>query len=175
MTPESPLPEEQTLFPQALLELAAGTLAAAREAGIRLATAETVTAGLISACLTSVAGASETFERGFVLYHSSAKATGLGVSEDVAARYGAVSAEVTRGLAEGVLRHSQAGAAVAITGYAGPAGGNERNPVGTVYIAAARRGMPVLEERYVFSGGRDSVKLQGVAAAIKLLRKQIAA
>ena len=167
------MPEGQTLFPKSLLEAAAQTLSAAKARGLRLATAETVTAGLVSACLTSVSGASETFERGYVLYHSSAKATGLGVSDEVSARHGAVSAEVTRGLATGALANSQAGVAVAVTGYAGPGGGSAANPVGTVYIAAARHGAPILEARHVFPGSRDNVKLEAVAAAIDLLRRQI--
>ena len=162
------------MFPQTHLAAAAAALNAARGAGIRLATAETVTAGLASACLTSVSGASEVFERGFVLYHGSAKATGLGVSEGISARFGAVSAEVTKALAEGVLRHSEAGAAIAITGYAGPGGGNAADPVGTVYIAAASRTATTLEERHVFPGDRDAVRLAAVLAAIQLLTRRVA-
>lgn len=172
---EAVVPDDATLFPAPLLEAAAAALEAARAKGVRLATAETVTAGLVSACLTSVSGASQVFERGFVLYHDSAKATGLGVDPAIPSAHGAVSAEVTRGLAEGVFGHSTAGATVAITGYAGPGGGNAKNPVGTVYIAAALRGGPVAEERHVFTGGRDAVRLKAVAAALRLLAAQLAA
>jgi nicotinamide-nucleotide amidase len=161
------------MFPQQHLDQAARALALAKEAGIRLATAETVTAGLVSACLTSVSGASQIFERGFVLYHDTAKATGLGVPEEVAAQHGAVSAEITRGLAEGALAHSGAGAAVAVTGYAGPGGGSEKNPVGTIFVAAARRGAPTLVERHVFPGDRNAVRLAAVRAALDLLVKQL--
>ena len=77
-----------------------------------------MTAGLVSACLTSVSGASQIFDRGYVLYHESAKATGLGVAEDVSKQHGAVSAEVTQGLAEGLLSNS--GAAVTVSPYARP-------------------------------------------------------
>lgn len=163
-----------TVFSAALLDDAATALAAARRLDIRIVTAETVTAGLVSACLTSVSGASQIFERGFVLYHDSAKASGLGVDEDIARSHGAVSAEVTRGLAEGALAHSTAGVSVAITGYAGPGGGNERNPVGTVYLASARHGRPTLEERRQFAGSRDDVRLGALAAALKLLTAQMA-
>jgi nicotinamide-nucleotide amidase len=162
-----------SIFAPPLLEEAASALASARQQKLRLATAETVTAGLVSACLTSVSGASEVFERGFVLYHSSAKASGLGIGDEIAARYGAVSAEITKGLAEGALKNSDAGAAVAVTGYAGPGGGNAKDPVGTIYIAAARRGSPTFEERHVFSGDRDEVRLAAVGAAIRLLRKAL--
>lgn len=161
------------MFPQDLLDRASEALAEARRLGIRLATAETVTAGLVSACLTSVAGASEIFERGFVLYHSTAKATGLGVSESVSATHGAVSAAVTEALAAGLLLNSNAGAGVAVTGYAGPGGGNARDPVGTVYVAASRPNRQVLAARHVFTGDRFAVRLQAVGAALDLLIKQL--
>jgi nicotinamide-nucleotide amidase len=167
------LDDGETIFPKMLLEVAAAALEAAKKKGIRLATAETVTAGLVSACLTSVSGASQIFDRGYVLYHESAKATGLGVTEDVSAKHGAVSAEVTQGLAEGLLLNSGAAVVVAVTGYAGPGGGNPRNPVGTIFIAAARKDAPIMAERHVFSGSRDNVRLEAVAAAIRLMHKQI--
>jgi nicotinamide-nucleotide amidase len=162
------------LFAPDQLTLAAEALAAASAQGLRIVTAETCTAGLVSACLTSVSGASKTFERGFVLYHDSAKATGLGVPEDVARTHGAVSAEVTQGLAEGALTHSTAGVSVAVTGYAGPGGGNEKNPVGTVYVASARKGRPSLVERHRFPGDRDAVRGAAVGAALAVLLRQLA-
>ena len=161
------------MFPKQHLDGASTALTRARAAGVRIATAETVTAGLVSACLTSVSGASQVFERGFVLYHDTAKATGLGVPEAVAREHGAVSAEITQGLAEGALRHSGAGVAAAVTGYAGPGGGNDRNPVGTIFVAAARRDRSTLVERHVFSGDRDAVRLAAVGAAVALLAKQL--
>ena len=162
------------MFSKELLDKAARALQAAQAANVRIATAETCTAGLVSGCLTSVSGASKTFEREFVLYHDSAKATGLGVAEEVSRTHGAVSAEVTRGLAEGALAHSGAGVTVAVTGYAGPGGGNEKNPVGTCYIAAARPGAPTLVERHVFPGDRDGVRLAAVGAALDLIVKRLA-
>jgi nicotinamide-nucleotide amidase len=167
------LNDSETIFPEELLAAAAAALDAAKKKGVRLATAETVTAGLVSACLTSVSGASQIFDRGYVLYHESAKATGLGVTEDVSKQHGAVSAEVTQGLAEGLLSNSGAAVTVAITGYAGPGGGNAKNPVGTIFVAAAREGAPLLAERHVFPGSRDNVRLEAVAAAIRLLHRQI--
>lgn len=162
------------MFPDHLLERAAKALEMARAKGIRIATAETCTAGLVSSCLTSVSGASQVFERGFVLYHESAKATGLGVPESVSRTHGAVSAEVTKGLAEGALAHSGAGIAVAVTGYAGPGGGNERNPVGTIYVAAASKDRSLAVERHQFSGDRDAVRMAAVGAALDLLIRQMA-
>ncbi len=159
------------MFPEDIREAASKALEAAKSAGIRIATAETCTAGLVSAALTSVPGASEVFDRGYVLYHASAKSTSLGVSEDVAQAHGAVSAEVTKGLAEGALAQSGAGVAVAITGYAGPGGGSERDPVGTVYIACARDGCEPVVERLRFEGGRDDVRMAAVKAALDLLTR----
>jgi nicotinamide-nucleotide amidase len=161
------------MFDSALLARAARALEAAQAAGVRIVTAETCTAGLVSACLTSVPGASRIFERGFVLYHDSAKATGLDVAEAVSSRHGAVSAEVTAGLAEGALQHSGAGVSVAVTGYAGPGGGSERDPVGTCYVAAARVGHPTRVVRQVFSGDRDAVRLAAVGSAIDALIEQL--
>jgi nicotinamide-nucleotide amidase len=161
------------MFPHTALDRAAQALQLASAQAVRIVTAETCTAGLVSSCLTSVPGASKTFERGFVLYHDSAKATGLGVPEAVSRQYGAVSAEVTKGLAEGALAHSTAGISVAVTGYAGPGGGNEKNPVGTVYVAAARKGAETLTERHVFSGDRDAVRIQAVSAALTLLVRRL--
>ena len=161
------------MFPKDLLDKAARALDAARAKDVRIATAETCTAGLVSGCLTSVSGASKVFERGFVLYHDCAKATGLGVSEEISRKHGAVSAEVTQGLAEGALKNSEAGVAVAVTGYAGPGGGNDKNPVGTCYIAAARHGAPTLVERHVFPGDRDGVRLAAVGAALDLIVKRL--
>src|SRR5437763_2927323 len=161
------------MFSERLLEQAREVLELAQAKDFRIATAETCTAGLVSGCLTSVPGASKIFERGFVLYHDSAKATGLGVPEAIAKQHGAVSAEVTKALAEGALAHSTAGAAVAVTGYAGPGGGNARDPVGTVYVAAARNGSATLVQREVFSGDRDAVRMQAVGAALDILRRAL--
>jgi nicotinamide-nucleotide amidase len=161
------------MFDSTLLEKATRALEAAQAAGVRIVTAETCTAGLVSACLTSVPGASRIFERGFVLYHDSAKATGLGVAEAVSSRHGAVSAEVTAGLAEGALQHSGAGVSVAVTGYAGPGGGSERDPVGTCYVAAARSGRPTRVVRQVFAGDRDAVRLAAVGEALDALIEQL--
>lgn len=157
------------MFDSDLTARAAAAIDAARSAGVRIVTVETCTAGLVSACLTSVPGASEVVERGYVLYHASAKATGLGVPEAVSATHGAVSAEVTRGLAEGGIAHSEAGVSVAVTGYAGPGGGNDRDPVGTCYIAAVRRGGAPLVARHVFSGNRGAVRAQAVGVALEMI------
>lgn len=156
------------MFNNKLQKAAEAVLEAAKVAQIRIVAVETVTSGLLSACLTSVSGASSVFERGFVLYHDSAKATGLGVSEEISTRHGAVSFEVTRGLAEGGLMHSGAGISIAVTGYAGPGGGNTKDPVGTCYIAVALRDREPTVKRLCFSGKRDEVRASAVMAALRL-------
>jgi PncC family amidohydrolase len=95
------------------------------------------------------------------------------VAEAVSSRHGAVSAEVTAGLAEGALQHSGAGVSVAVTGYAGPGGGSERDPVGTCYVAAARVGRTTRVVRQVFTGDRDAVRLAAVGSAIDALIEQL--
>jgi nicotinamide-nucleotide amidase len=150
-------------------------LDAARAADVRICTVETVTSGLVSACLTAVSGASQVFERGWVLYHDSAKASGLGLDESVAREHGAVSEQVTRGLAEGGLQHSSAGVCVAVTGYAGPGGGSDADPVGTCYVAAASPGRETTVERHRFEGDRDQVRMAAAAAAVDLIARHLAA
>ncbi|TCK19916.1 CinA family protein [Pseudonocardia endophytica] len=161
------------LFDREVLDQAAQVLARARDGGVRIATAETVTGGLVAAALTSVSGASAVFERGFVLYHPTAKAVGLGVPQEVSEEHGVVSAAVTEGIAAGILDNSTADAGVALTGYAGPTGGNDRDPVGTVYTSAIHRGGKVVTERHVFDGDRTEVKLQAVEVALRLLGDQL--
>lgn len=166
-------PIQDTLFPSDLLAVAASVLDAAKNKNVRIATAETVTSGLVSACLTSVPGASDIFERGFILYHSSAKSTGLGVDESVSSQHGAVSAEVTVELAKGLLSNSTAFITLAVTGYAGPGGGSAKNPVGTIFIAGATRHGATQEERHVFSGNRDQVRLQAIQATLELAKRML--
>ena len=103
----------------------------------------------------------------------SAKATGVGVPDEVSKKYGVVSAEVTLGLAEGGLVNSTAGICVAVTGYAGPGGGNDRDPVGTCYFAAARTGKPTKERRAVLNGSRNEVRLAAVQEALDLIVAQL--
>ncbi|GAA3752895.1 CinA family protein [Streptomyces tremellae] len=157
------------LFDRELLEQASEVLRSAERLGLRIATAETVTGGLVAAALTSVSGASNVFERGFVFYHRTAKAAGLGLDPAVPAEHGVVSAAVTEALAGKLLEHSTADAGVALTGYAGPTGGNDRDPVGTVYTSAVRRGGHAVTERHLFDGDRTQVKVQAVEVALRLL------
>lgn len=159
-------------FSPPLLRLAEETIAVCRDRGLKLATAESCTGGLISACLTSVAGSSAVFERGFVTYANRAKEEMLGVPDSTLARVGAVSEEVARAMADGARARSSADLTVAVTGIAGPGGGTPEKPVGLVHVAAARAGLPTVHERHVFSGDRDAVRTATVEAALRLLLRQ---
>jgi PncC family amidohydrolase len=162
-----------SLFPPTIQNSAARLVRAAAGAGLCIATAETVTGGLLAAALTEVPGVSRVFERGFVLYHSNAKSSGLGVNPAIAAEYGAVSQPVTAALALGLENHSDADVGVAVTGYAGPTGGNDNDPVGTVYLAGFDRDGREVGRREVFTGDRLLVKLEAVGAALTLLEELV--
>lgn len=105
--------------------------------GWMLATAESCTGGMIAARCTDLSGSSQWLERGFVSYSNEAKHEMLGVDPALIAQHGAVSAEVAQAMALGALRHSQAQVSLAVTGVAGPTGGSQDKPVGTVWFAWA--------------------------------------
>jgi len=143
---------------------------ALRAKGWRLAAAESCTGGMIAAACTTLAGSSDWFERGFVTYSNAAKCEQLGVDAAVIAAHGAVSREVACAMAAGALSHSPADVAVAVTGIAGPGGGVPGKPVGTVWLALARRGGAPLAERLALSGDRSSVRAQTVVIALQRLQ-----
>ncbi len=157
------------MFEPEQLSAAEAVLAACRSAGLKLATAESCTGGLISGCLTAVAGSSDVFERGFVTYTTEANHDMLGVEPSLFETHGAVSEELARAMAEGALARSNAQISVAVTGIAGPAGGSLEKPVGLVHMAAAKDGAETLHARHVFDGGRDAVRMQAVVAALKMV------
>lgn len=144
---------------------ALGTLLAAE--GLMIATAESCTGGWVGQVLTSIPGSSKWFERGFITYTNLAKREMLGVSTDVIARFGAVSMQTARAMAEGALAHSRAQVALAITGIAGPGGGSEDRPVGTVWLAWLRAGGEPVTRRCQFTGDREAVRRQAVAEALQ--------
>ncbi|HEY1128809.1 MAG TPA: CinA family protein, partial [Roseateles sp.] len=108
----------------------------------RIGTAESCTGGLIAAACTSLAGSSQWFERGVVSYSNEAKAELLGVPKGLIALHGAVSAEVAEHMARGLLAHAPLDWALSVTGIAGPTGGSEAKPVGTVWLALVHAGRP---------------------------------
>ena len=140
---------------------------ALRTRGLKLATAESCTGGLIAAACTSIAGSSDWFERGYVTYSNAAKTEMLGVEAALIAAHGAVSEPVVRAMADGALARSGADLALAVTGIAGPGGAVPGKPVGTVWLAWARRGASVQAERVHFDGERAAVRAQTVLLALQ--------
>ena len=143
-------------------------------ADLRLVTAESCTGGLIAATLTELPGSSRWFEGAFVTYRLSAKTRMIGVSRDTLEAFGAVSEPTARAMAEGALAASDAEVSIAVTGVAGPDGGDIVAPVGTVWFGwALRDPLPrcVQTARFELAGTRDEVRSAAVRIALEgLLR-----
>ena len=151
--------------PDALTQRLATQLLAKRQSAC---TAESCTGGLIAKTFTDLAGSSEWFERGFVTYSNAAKSEMLGVPAPVIDDYGAVSEAVAAAMASGALRHSLADYSVAVTGVAGPGGGSDEKPVGTVWIAVASK-YRASARLYHFDGDRQMVREATLQAALEVL------
>jgi nicotinamide-nucleotide amidase len=136
--------------------------AQAKRRGALLVTAESCTGGWVAQVLTSVAGSSQWFERGFVTYSNAAKQELLGVGKATLEAHGAVSEETAREMALGALERSRGTLTLAITGIAGPGGGSRDKPVGTVCFAWAARDGGTSAETRRFDGDRDAVRRQSV-------------
>jgi len=132
-----------------------------KAARAKLVTAESCTGGWAAQVVTSVAGSSGWFERGFVTYSNEAKRELLGVREDTLQKHGAVSEQTAREMAQGALSRSRGTVAVAVTGVAGPGGGSAEKPVGMVCFAWASA-RSLRSETQQFSGDRESVRRQSV-------------
>lgn len=136
------------------------------ERGWMLATAESCTGGLIAAACTGLSGSSRWFERGFVTYSNEAKTESLGVDPALIQAHGAVSEKVARAMAFGAIRHSRAQVAVAVTGIAGPTGGSQDKPVGTVWFGFSVEGR-LHSETLRFEGDREGVRDATVVHALR--------
>jgi nicotinamide-nucleotide amidase len=145
---------------------------ALRRADTTVATAESCTGGLVAERLTDRPGSSDVFLGGVVAYSDSAKTELLGVSSELLAEHGAVSEEVARALAEGAVSRFGAGAGIGITGVAGPGGGTEAKPVGTVWYAVALDGR-IAARRERFPGDREEVRDRSAQAALALLLRAL--
>jgi nicotinamide-nucleotide amidase len=162
-----------TILPAELVERARQVVEANRAAGKRVAVAESCTGGLVAAALTEIVGSSDVLEAGFITYSNESKTDLLEVSEDILDTFGAVSIAVAWRMAQGALDNSRADVAVAVTGIAGPGGGSERKPVGTVIFARARRGGDphdiVADTKEFGDLGRGGIRLQAALCALDLL------
>ena len=161
------------LLPDDVVALARRVIEENRAAGRTVALAESCTGGLVCAALTEIAGSSAVLDRGFVTYSNEAKRELLGVPEEILDAFGAVSVATAWAMAQGALKRSGADVAVAISGIAGPGGGSEHRPVGTVVFARAVRGADDdavdAEERRLVNTGRAGVRRQAALVALELL------
>jgi len=148
-------------------QLATQVGAALKSHGFMLATAESCTGGWVAEAVTSVAGSSEWFERGFVTYSNQAKQEMLGVSSQTLAEFGAVSEQTAAEMARGALEHSHAQIALSISGIAGPDGGTADKPVGLVCFGWAKTGGALHTSRCYLDGDRQAVRRQAVEFALQ--------
>jgi nicotinamide-nucleotide amidase len=140
-----------------------------------LVTAESCTGGWVAQTVTAISGSSTWFDRGFVSYSNAAKIDMLGVSEATLARHGAVSEATARAMAQGALKNSRGDWAVAITGIAGPSGGSDEKPVGTVCFSWAQRDGGCEALTCQFAGSRTEVREQAVRLALSGTLKRVMA
>lgn len=164
----------ENLLPKEIVDLAEKVVAKNRAVGRTVAVAESCTGGLVSAALTEIAGSSDVFSCGFNTYSNQAKQKMLGVSDDLLDAFGAVSIAVAWEMAKGALEISECDVAVAITGVAGPSGGTEKKPVGTVVFAKAEKDKnpeDVVADRKNFGADktRADIRLQAALVALELL------
>ena len=138
-----------------------------------LATAESCTGGLIANQITNVSGASEVFLAGYVTYANSAKSDVLNVDSKLIDKHGAVSEAVARAMAEGARGRAASTYGLATTGIAGPTGGSDEKPVGTVYIALASGDSEIVAKKFLFSTDRETFKQLAAQAALDLLRRRL--
>ncbi len=161
------------VLPRELVDAARKVVEANKALGRKFALAESCTGGLVAAAITEIPGSSEVLLGGFVTYSNEAKTELLKVSEDVIDTFGAVSIATAWQMAQGALEATNADLSVAITGIAGPGGGSEKKPVGTVVFARAERDADpsdVVADRKDFGDlGRGGVRLQAALVALELL------
>ncbi|MDC0508784.1 CinA family protein [Gammaproteobacteria bacterium] len=136
--------------------------------------AESCTGGLLSQSIVSVPGSSAWFGCSFITYSNISKQKILGVSKDTLKAFGAVSEEVVKEMVTGALDESHADLGIAISGIAGPGGGTDERPVGTVCLAWKLKGSETIKSTFLFEGNRNEVRYQtvitGLKGAIELLK-----
>jgi nicotinamide-nucleotide amidase len=164
----------KSVLPLKIARLAERVVAENKAAGRMIAVAESCTGGLVSAAITEVPGSSAVLGSGYVTYSNEAKMTMLGVNDDILDTFGAVSVAVAWAMAQGALKKSGADIAVAISGVAGPDGGTEKKPVGTVVFAVAEKGkdsQEVAGDKIQFGSDKSRADIRAFATlhALELL------
>jgi len=138
-----------------------------KDKGLWITCAESCTGGWVAKAITDIAGSSAWFDRGFVTYSNAAKHQLLGVAEVTLHEFGAVSEESVREMAQGALHAAGANLALSISGIAGPDGGTEAKPVGTVWFGFADSEDRIMALKRQFSGDRESVRLQAAVFSLQ--------
>ncbi|MBL4930418.1 competence/damage-inducible protein A [Clostridium paridis] len=139
---------------------------------ITISTAESCTGGMIASKLINYGGISECFLEGAVTYSNDAKANRLGVKKETLDKYGAVSEETAKEMAEGIAKTSGTDVGVSTTGIAGPTGGTKEKPVGLVYVGISYKGNTIVK-RFEFQGDRNKVRIRTTMNALNIIRKTI--
>jgi len=160
-----------SILPPEIVTLAQQVIDQNARAGRTIAVAESCTGGLVSAALTEIPGSSKVFDRGYVTYSNEAKQEILGVQPDIIETFGAVSVATAWAMAQGALKNSNADIAVAVSGIAGPEGGSELKPVGTVVFAWATRDSDEVnaEDRFIAGASRSEIRYKAALDVLKLL------
>lgn len=161
------------MFPASITTKSHQLIKQLRSRGLKLVTAESCTGGLLSGAITEIPNCSDVFERGYVTYSNESKIELLTVPTFFIEDYGAVSRETAIAMAEGALLMSRANISLSITGVAGPDGGTEEKPVGTIYLASAFNGHETMYEHHIYSGSRHSIREQCVECALDILLRRV--
>jgi PncC family amidohydrolase len=143
-----------------------------RERQLRISVCESCTGGMLGAAITRAPGSSRYFAGGIIAYSDAVKKSIVGVKRSTLERFGAVSAQTAREMARGVRHRFRSDIGVAITGIAGPGGGTAKKPVGLVYIAVAG-GQRCMVKRFMFIGGRQTIRRSSVEKAFDMLREML--
>ena len=164
----------KSMLPKKLVDLACQVIAENLAIGRTISVAESCTGGLVCAALTEVPGSSAVLQYGYVTYANDAKTRTLGVNSELLETFGAVSIAVAWAMAQGALEKSGADIAIAISGVAGPGGGSDQKPIGTVVFAVAEKGKnpeDVLAGRENFGAdlSRADVRMAATLHALELL------
>ena len=146
--------------------LAAQVGGALKAHGLMMVTAESCTGGGVAHALTEISGSSSWFDRGFITYSNESKREQLDVQEGTLLQHGAVSEAVVREMVAGALRHSHAQVALAVSGIAGPSGGTQEKPVGTVWFAWGFKGGASVAQLHHLHGNRSEIRAHSVRISL---------
>ena len=145
-----------------------------RKNKVIISAAESCTGGMIGAAITSISGSSTVYDRGFITYSNNSKAELLGIDINLINKYGAVSKEIAKLMADGCLRKSNSNLSVSVTGIAGPGGGTKDKPVGLVYMAIAKKNRDTINFKFLFGKkSRDEIRKLTTLNALKNLYENI--